>query len=1440
MRELTAAELGIFLGHQTAADPAIYNCAEFTTFHEPLDVDIFECALRNVAARFEVLNTRFFEWRGSPKAAPAPLSLADATRSLGFVRRTTPARLDQHGRQSTVHELHAAFDEDIRATFDIAAGETSRHVLVVENNELHAWLHVAHHIVLDGYAFQLVARAIANEYTALCEGVPSTPTESITLEELQRADAAYQTSQFHADDAAFFARAPLTRWPRARLSTYETYAGHGLATTAARPSRAQVTAQASTLTRLQDCARRLGASWPEVALAITADFVARASGMQRFVLGVPVMLRLGTPKLNVPCMAMNIVRVPFAIDAGQSLSETVRQLQRRWREQSPHHRYRYEELKDSTFGPVVNVLPFSEALKFGGVGSAATGLSAGPVTDLSLMITPRGASLELTVDGHPALFNCESLSQLAGEWADALEALSLEGTPSATGPLASSAPTLPTRHAPEAAPDVITLWLEVTRRHGSAIAVVHGNEQVTYRELRARVDRAADNLRREIAVHFAGCAHQVVALELPRSVDALVLLLAALHIGAGYAFLDPEQPDGRRRDLVRRLQPALLVSTAPSNWHGFDGKLRVVSPSELDGEATPVTPQPPSRPDATDPAYVVFTSGSTGAPKGVVIGRGALASFVNSARRAYPFSHRDRVLQFAPLTFDASVEEVFCTLCSGATLVIRDAAMLDSMGAFLEACNRWGITILDLPTAFWHEWVGSMKGPESRPRALRAVLIGGEAADPRHVEAFRRNAPGVELVNTYGPSETTVVATYAILKSADTCTDVPIGAPLSGMVAHVVNDTGVALEGASEGELWLSGPQLATEYLGQAAETNSKFVALGTPPLRAYRTGDRVRRNATGELYFVGRIDHEVKLSGYRISPTEIESVIHRHEAVAACAVTANKRHGHVVLTAHIQLRHADPRVTAPARAPSPHATTLAEQLRRFLLTQLPMPMVPTRYEFYAALPLNSSGKIDRRALKLEDTTTPGDVTDPLFTRSPGRELLATWRAVLGRTDAGPDDDFFRLGGHSLQVIQMATRLHPIHPDISVSAIFRNPTPRALLAFVTRTHREADSSYRDVAPLDFEPTLQRAPGPSSRSVLVTGATGFVGATLVEALLSRSVTVTCLVRAATAEAARARVLAALSHHQCSLTTEQLARLSVLPFDLSEPQPKATAVQALGAHGAILHCAADVNLTRSFRSLVPANVTATRWLLEYAHHINARFCYVSTLAVAPDNGPWSAVAETIFDAHDRLVDGYQQSKWHAEQLCAKAAHAGLDVQVVRLGRVVGATTHATVNPNDLVWRIARAATRCGHWPDLAFSEVWTAVDTIASILTDLVLSSRSVEPSARADVYHVAHQGTVHLDRLHDRLLSAGYALTRCALGEWLKQVRERGDAEDLATIAFFELAAEGGKVPAPCTFDCSRLLSALPELDTGPLTDALIDRYVAAAVSQRHLPEPTAS
>ncbi|MFC4036159.1 amino acid adenylation domain-containing protein [Streptomyces polygonati] len=442
-------------------------------------------------------------------------------------------------------------------------------------------------------------------------------------------------------------------------------------------------------------------------------------------------------------------------------------------------------------------------------------------------------------------------------------------------------------------------------------AVVAGARTVTYGELALAVAFRAD----ELAAAGAGPG-RLVAVHRQRGVEAIVSLLAVLRTGAAYLPLDPGAPAARNAAI---LADACGQAAPPTEQELAAGDAVLAGPGVEEGTA-----------------YVIYTSGSTGTPNGVVVGREALAHFTAGAGEVYGIGADDRVLQFAPLHFDASVEEIFVTLGAGGTLVLRDDDMLDVAG-LLAGCVQHGITVLDLPTAYWHEVAHALaSGTVELPSALRTVIIGGEAALPERVAQWCEAAGDrVRLLNTYGPTEATVVATVADLSGYEDG-PIPIGRPLPGVRAAVV-----------DGELLLLGGGLARGYLHRPELDARRFTEW--QGRRAYRTGDLVTVLPDGQLGYRGRRDDEVKINGHRIDPASVESVLSGHAGVREAAVVAQESAEGVK------------RLVAFVAADG----VGVEELRALVREQLPPAAVPNAIGLVGALPRTSSGKIDRKLLRI-------------------------------------------------------------------------------------------------------------------------------------------------------------------------------------------------------------------------------------------------------------------------------------------------------------------------------------------------------------------------------------------------------------------------------------------------------------------------------------------
>ncbi len=560
-----------------------------------------------------------------------------------------------------------------------------------------------------------------------------------------------------------------------------------------------------------------------------------------------------------------------------------------------------------------------------------------------------------------------------------------------------------------------------------AIAVAGEYGQLSYRELNERANRLA-----HLLAHRGIGPGARIGLCLDRSPGMIVALLAALKSGAAYVPADPVHPRDRIAAMFAEAGVAVILSQH-TLADRLPGGVDVIFTDNEAAACGQRDENPGLAVGDDDPVYIIYTSGSTGQPKGVVVRRRSLANYVRFAAEHFAVSGSDRVLLFASVSFDASAEQIYMTLIRGATLVLRNDLMLSSPREFLAHCTRWDITVLDLPTGFWHELVTGIAEGAALPPSLRTVIIGGERAVPEMVrEWHRRVGSRVRLVNTYGPTEATIVALTRDLTGYDSTGEVPIGRPVAGCSAYVLDKLLRPVPAGVVGELYLGGACLADGYLGRPGLTGQRFIAhpFGHGS-RLYRSGDLASFTADGELVYRGRADRQVKLRGYRVEPGEIESVLRELPGVTDALVVLRDEPARLVGY-----------IVAAAQA-QPGTTGLRAALRG----KLPEYMIPSAFVIVPSFPLNHNGKVDVAALPAPD------VAEPSRPARPGtpvdRFLTDTFAEVLGLADVGVDDDFFDRGGQSLLATKVIARIRDRYQaDVPLRAIFDAPTPAALARFL--------------------------------------------------------------------------------------------------------------------------------------------------------------------------------------------------------------------------------------------------------------------------------------------------------------------------------------------------------------------------------------------------------
>jgi nonribosomal peptide synthetase MxcG len=1418
--QLTAAQYGIWAGQQLDPTGALYNAAECVEIIGPVQVDKLAHALRSAIDEAEVLHMQVLSGADGP---------------VQVLRRKLDWPLPELDLGASCDPLRAAFDW-MRADLSkpLAASEVGglfRTALLVASPERVFVYLAVHHIALDGFGFSLIIRRVAQLYTALVRGVPGSPPTFGSLAAVVEEDLRYRSSRQCVDDRAF--------WQQRLLGAAAPVSLSGRSAFPSPPIRHAGGLPAPLKLGLDNLARPVRGSWADGLVAAFAGFMSEQTAQPAVSLGLPMMGRMGSASLRVPSMVMNIVPFTLVLGEGASFSDLLALTVTELRAIRPHVRYRYEQLRRDLklvggarrlFGPILNVMPFDFGLSFAELRACMHNVSAGPVEDLALNVHLRGDGGEpsLVFDANPLAYDAREVAHVASRFLTFLQRVLAAPTAtlrpaSATGrSVREGAPKGELRGEQLAAPaeDVVAMFLRRAALTPDKVAIEHLGRRLSYAELALCARRVAGALLR------AGVTpDSVVAMLLPRGIEAVTVQLGVLMAGAAYLPIDPDAPRARTLGILADAEPVLIVTSELDSERARDLPGTILHVESLrDGEpcAAPVA--------GSQLAYVIYTSGSTGKPNGVLIDRAALAHFVAAATQRYGWSEHERVLQFAPLQFDASVEEIFVTLCTGGTLIVRDDAMLESIPRFLEACREHALTVLDLPTAFFHELAFAVSSSNlSLPASLGILIIGGEAALSERVARFVRVAGArLRLFNTYGPTETTVVVTTAVLSElplkADTA--LPIGTPLAGVGAAIVDVSLREVPEGEVGELCICGPTLARGYLGRPELQASRFVTLELPDgrRRAYRTGDLVRSGEDGQLVFLGRVDDELKISGQRVDPSEVETVLLRHPQVREVAVVAQARSdGGKRLLAHVV------------------GAASAAELRAHAQASLLAAAVPSAFLFSDALPKTSSGKVDRAQLRAPPA---GVIEQPLpEPESPlEREILRVWREVLGSDDVSTHDDFFARGGHSLQSIQVATRLTvALGREVPVALVFRHPTVAELAAALADpsgpSEPTPDLSAREDALLAADIWPSTTVGePPPRQVLLTGANGFVGAQLLHTLLRDSdARVVCLVRAENADRAHARLCDALSAQ--GLDSALTDRVQALAADLALPRFGLALAQfeQLARHcDTIFHSAATVSLVRGYRSMRAANVAGTEALIRFACSERTKpLHYVSTLAVAAD-AHGGELKEAFLPEPPALRDGYTLSKWAAERLVEQAAARGVPAAVYRLGRVVGAPDSGFVNPQDIVFRLLLAGIPRGVLPDLDIVEPWTPVDFIARTLVAL---SRQ---RATGKVFHLAPAPQVRLREVFAWVAQYGYDFELTPLAEFRARLQQAADVEGDATLAFFDVRGQhGGAAMHMGAVRCDNLMHALGEQARRcPVIDlTLVHAYLDYAVAHGLLPRP---
>ncbi|ARX89450.1 peptide synthetase [Streptomyces alboflavus] len=929
-------------------------------------------------------------------------------------------------REQEMDRLLAA---DRAAGVDLGAAPLMRLTLIRLSPDRVRVVWTFHHVLLDGWSAAQVFDEVCERYAALTTGrrpeVPDRAAFADYLGWLNDQDHEQAEQYWRTVLAGFTAPTELPR-------DHRTAEAHR----ASSSGSVRVTLDADVSARLRDTAQQAGLTVNTMLQGAWSLLLSRYSGGDDVVFGTTVSGRPGDLRGVTSMVGLFINTLPtrVRVDGRRRLLDWLGDLQAAQSESRRHDFVSLAQLQTWSDIPggtsLFDSIVVFENYPFDADALARHGLAIDQERDvqptnypLTVVISP-GERLSVELGYDPHSFEESTARSLADQLLHTLHALadatdttrvdSVDVLPPAERSRLLAGPARPQIDSVEPVTLPVLVEAAVDRAPG-AVALEAPGLALSFAELEARANVLAHRL-----IGRGVGPGDLVALTLPRSAEMILAQLAVTKAGAAFVPVDPGYPQERIALMLRDAAPALTVGT-----EDVSGLLTCDQDREAQLRPTDADRVRPLRLD--DPAYVIYTSGSTGTPKGVVVTHRGLAGFGAAEAAHYEVSPGDRVLAFATPSFDASVLELCMSLPRGASLVVPPPGPL--LGAELAQVLREGrITHTLLPPAALATLPSDTPGmlPD-----LKTLTVGADACGAELVERW---APHHRLVNSYGPTEATVVATWSAPLEPDGAAP-PIGKRLPGTGTYVLDARLRPVPDGVAGELWLSGTSLARGYLNRPGLTASRFTAdpFGAPGTRMYRTGDLVRRDAHGELHYLGRTDHQVKLRGFRIELGEVESAVARHPQVSAAAAQVVEHDGHQRLVAY----------AVPDGADVPDSAAL----RDFLARALPDHLVPSVVVPLERLPLGATGKLDRRALPEPVWPAGGNGNGDHAPRTDAEKTLATiWSEVLRVPDVGVRDNYFTLGGDSILGIQIVSAARRAGLALTPRHLFQHQTVADLAA----------------------------------------------------------------------------------------------------------------------------------------------------------------------------------------------------------------------------------------------------------------------------------------------------------------------------------------------------------------------------------------------------------
>jgi amino acid adenylation domain-containing protein/non-ribosomal peptide synthase protein (TIGR01720 family) len=1032
---LSPMQQGLLFHSLSTPESGVYMVQVQCTLQGSLNYEIFGQAWQRVVDRYDIFRTGFI---GAELATP-----------LQCVYHHVPLIVQAHDWQQQEPdqqqlELAKMVRQERQQSFDLRQPPLMRLQLIQLAGETYELIWTHHHLLLDGWSLPLVLKEVFTAYQAIEQGEPLATTVSTPFRSyiawLQAQDLRAARDFWQSQLQGFNAPTPLI----APVDRSQLGVGYQLV------QRRLSTAETASL---QSFIRQHQLTLNNLVQGAWALLLSRYSGNVDVVFGATVSGRPAMLAGVEEIVGLFINTLPVRVTMSPS-TPVLTWLQALQQQQQEIDQYAYTPLaevqgwsdvprglalfdsivvfENYPMGDVVKEHPAANDLQISNVQS--TEQTNYP---LSLIVVP-GSILSLDINYDSSRFASETINQML----DHLQQLLLSLAQHADGSLQQI--TLLDDHTQQlllqqaiaptviypADRDISEQLIDQAQQSLQAVAVICDDQQLTYGALAKQVDSLAQQLSQRGVQ-----AGTVVGLCVPRSISMVVGILAILRAGGVYLPLDSEYPLARRQFMVKDAGVSILVGNRSCLPPELVGELPCLELAEAltlqhHGELTLPLIAP------TDPAYILYTSGSTGQPKGVVVDRQTLLAHCWGMVDYYQFQSSDRVLQFASLNFDPSLEQLLPALLTGCGVVLRGERVW-SATELLDQLATHSVTVVNLPTAYWRQTITAWQSAGvTVPAVLRLMIVGGEALLPSDLAPWqsvkKTVTPVVQLINAYGPTETTITALTFDVPDDFAGDRLPIGRPLPNRRAYILDLQGQLCPLGIPGELHLGGAGLAQGYYQQPELTAAKFILDPFQPEiagRMYRTGDLARYLPTGDIEYLGRIDEQVKIRGFRVELAEIATALAHHPALQDNTLQVySPVAGQQRLVAYYVLHDTCEK-----------ELDLAAELRQFLAISLPEYMVPSTFVRLDHLPLTPSGKVDRRALP--DPLLGHDSTAITLPSTPMEMALAQiWQEALGIPQVGLHDNFFALGGDSILSLQIIARANQAGIQLTFKELFAHPS----------------------------------------------------------------------------------------------------------------------------------------------------------------------------------------------------------------------------------------------------------------------------------------------------------------------------------------------------------------------------------------------------------------